>query len=86
MSEEKHIVVAVGAGSIAASTAAVASVLGTAAPTTVALSGPALTSGLATVGSVVGGGMLAGIGVVAVAPLIGGAIGYGIYRTFIKNT
>jgi len=74
MSEEKHIVVAVGAGSIAASTAAVA------------LSGPALTSGLATVGSIVGGGMLAGIGVVAVAPLIGGAIGYGIYRTFIKNT
>ena len=44
----------------------------------------ALTSGLATVGSVVGGGMLAGICTVAAAPLVFGAAGYGVYRLY-KN-
>jgi hypothetical protein len=86
MSEETNSVIAVGTGSIAGGVAAVASVLGAAAPTTVALSGPALTSGLAAVGGVLGGGMLAGITVVAAAPVVGGVIGYGIYRTLIKHT
>ena len=42
----------------------------------------ALTSGLATVGSIVGGGMFAGVCVVAVAPIVGGALGYGCYRLY----
>lgn len=43
-------------------------------------SAAAITTGLATVGSVVGGGMLAGVAVCAAAPLaIGGAV-YGLYR------
>ena len=41
-----------------------------------------LTSGLAAVGSIVGGSMLAGIFVVAAAPIVGGALGYGCYRMF----
>ena len=45
-------------------------------------SAAAITSGLATVGSVVGGGMLAGIGVVAAAPLAIGGICYGIAKLF----
>ncbi|GBU24151.1 hypothetical protein R83H12_00779 [Fibrobacteria bacterium R8-3-H12] len=43
----------------------------------------AFTSGLATVGSIVGGGgMLAGIGIVAVAPIAFGAAGYGTYKLY----
>lgn len=38
-----------------------------------------MTAALATVGGVVGGGMAAGIGLVAAAPL---AIGYGLYKWF----
>ncbi len=41
-----------------------------------------MTSGLATVGSIVGGGMFAGICVLTVAPIVGGAAGYGCYRLF----
>lgn len=44
----------------------------------------ALTSGLATVGSIAGGGMFAGICIVAAAPIIGGALGYGAYRLYKK--
>lgn len=43
-----------------------------------------MTSGLAAVGSVVGGGMFAGIVVVAAAPVAFGAAGYGVYRLY-KN-
>ena len=43
-----------------------------------------VTSGLAAIGSVVGGGMLAGLGIVAAIPIAAGAVGYGGYR-LIKN-
>lgn len=39
-----------------------------------------MTGTLATIGSVVGGGMAAGIGVVAAAPLAVGGIAYGLYK------
>ncbi|WP_206741465.1 hypothetical protein [Hyphomonas chukchiensis] len=46
-------------------------------------SGAAIMSTLATVGSIVGGGALAGVGVLAVAPIaVAGSIGYGAYRMF----
>jgi len=43
-----------------------------------------MTSGLATVGSIIGGGMFAGMCVLTVAPIVGGAAGYGCYRLFKK--
>jgi hypothetical protein len=39
-----------------------------------------ITSGLATVGSVVGGGMAAGLAVTAAAPIAIGAAAYGLYK------
>jgi hypothetical protein len=39
-----------------------------------------VTSGLAAVGSVVGGGMVAGLAVTAAAPLAVGAAAYGLYK------
>lgn len=39
-----------------------------------------ITSGLATVGSVVGGGMAAGLAVTAAAPVAIGAAAYGLYK------
>ena len=39
-----------------------------------------ITSGLAAVGGLVGGGMAAGLAVTAAAPLAVGAIGYGLYK------
>ena len=79
---EKGTVVSTSAGAVAGAVSGVAGVLsGGAAGTTGAA---ALTSGLATVGSVVGGGMLAGIGVVAAAPIAGSAACFGIYKAFKK--
>ncbi len=43
-------------------------------------SAAAITRGLAAVGGLVGGGMLAGIGVIAAAPLAIGGICYGISK------
>ncbi len=58
-SREKGAAVATGAGAVAGATAGVCGVVGGAASGTAGAA--ALTSGLAAVGSVVGGGMLAGI-------------------------
>jgi len=44
----------------------------------------AMTSGLAAVGTFVGGGMFAGILVVAAAPVVLGAAGFGIYKLYKK--
>ncbi|PJK03834.1 hypothetical protein CO612_08990 [Lysobacteraceae bacterium NML71-0210] len=44
------------------------------------LSAAGITSGLATVGGVVGGGMAAGLVTVAAAPLALGGIAYGLYK------
>ncbi|MCE4282757.1 hypothetical protein LYZ77_18560 [Xanthomonas hortorum pv. vitians] len=42
----------------------------------------ALTSGLATLGAIVGGGMTAGLVVVAAAPVVGGATMFGVYKLY----
>lgn len=44
-----------------------------------------ITSGLAAVGSVAGGGMAVGLGICCAAPLALGAIGYGLYSLFSDN-
>src|SRR5207249_3070539 len=73
-------ILAIGTGAIAGGTAAVGGVLaGSAAGTAGAA---ALTSGLAGVGAVVTGGMLAGLAVIAAAPIAGGAAGLGVYRLY----
>ncbi len=46
----------------------------------------AMTSGLATLGGVIGGGMAAGIVVLAAAPLAGCALGYLGFRFYKKNS
>ncbi|CDS47972.1 hypothetical protein [Polaromonas sp. CG9_12] len=43
-----------------------------------------ITSGLAAVGSLVGGGMAAGLVVTAAAPIAVGALGYGLYKGIKK--
>ena len=79
---EKGAVISTAVGGVAGATAAVSGVFAGAASGT---AGAALmTSGLAAVGSVVGGGMFAGIVVVAAAPVAFGAVGYGVYRLY-KN-
>ncbi|MGR0331834.1 hypothetical protein ACUU9X_28235 [Bacillus cereus] len=45
-------------------------------------SATAMTGGLATAGSFLGGGMALGIGVVAVAPLALGAVGFGLVKGY----
>lgn len=63
-----------GAGASAVGTAGAVAAIGG------GTSAAAITTGLATVGSIVGGGMLAGIAVCAAAPIaIGGAV-YGLVR------
>ena len=62
----------VGFGSISGAVA----VLGTGG-----LSGPGIVSGLAALGQVVGGGMLAGISVAAAIPIAVGAVGYGVVKS-----
>lgn len=48
------------------------------------LSGPCIVHSLAVLGSLIGGGMLAGIVLAAGAPIAGGAAGYGLYRAYKK--
>ena len=63
---------AIGFGSIASAVGASGSVLG--------LSAAGISSGLAAIGGAVGGGMVAGVAVIAAIPLAAGAIGYGIIK------
>jgi hypothetical protein len=67
----------VGAGLGAAGAVGTVSTLGVAG-----LGATGITSGLAAVGSVVGGGMAAGLAVTAAAPLAVGAAAYGLYKWF----
>ena len=58
-----------------------ASLLSVQAGATAGLSGAGITSGLATIGSIVGGGMAAGTALLAVAPVVAAAgVGYGAYK------
>ena len=81
MKRETKAIAATGTGAAVGATGGVGAVatLGTAG-----LGATGITSGLAAVGSIVGGGMAAGVGVVAAAPLACGALGYGLYR-WLKN-
>ena len=72
--------VSTSAGAVAGGAAAVCGVSAGAASGTAGAA--ALTSGLACVGAAVGGGMFAGLCTVAVAPIAGGAVGYGVYRLY----
>ena len=83
-SSETGAIVSTVSGGPAGAVAAVAGVVGGAAEGTAFLSAAALTSGLAAVGTVVGGGMFAGILVVAAAPVVLGAAGFGIYKLYKK--
>jgi len=77
MSNQKNDITAAASGAVIGSTGAITAV------STLGVSGLAatgITSGLAAVGSLVGGGMLAGLAVTAAAPLAGGATVYGIYK------
>lgn len=70
---------ATGAGAVTGAAGAVGAVstMGVAG-----LGATGITSGLAAVGGLVGGGMAAGLAVTAAAPLAIGAIGYGLYKWF----
>ena len=71
---------AVIAGAAGAATGAGAAAGGVVAGAAAGTSGAAaITSGLAAVGSVVGGGMVAGIAVCMAAPVAGLGAGYGVY-------
>jgi len=61
-----------GFGSIAAAVSASGSIAG--------LSAAGITSGLAAIGTVVGGGLMAGVAVAAAIPLAAGAIGYAVIK------
>lgn len=86
--DERLAVASVGvggtAGAAAGGTSAVLGVFAAAAPGTAGAA--ALTSGLAALGSIVGGGMLTGLCIVAAAPVAGflsvGAASYGVYRLY----
>lgn len=67
---------AVGGGAIGfASISATIGILGT-----TGLSAAGITSGLATLGAIVGGGMVAGVAVAAGIPILAGATGFGIIK------
>ncbi|WP_084184691.1 hypothetical protein [Desulfonatronum thiodismutans] len=82
MSDSKKDLLVTAGGSVAGAAGGIGGVVAGAATGT---SGAvAITSGLSAVGSVVGGGMLAGLVTVAAAPIAGGAAAYGLYRLFKK--
>lgn len=80
--DEKGTLISVGSGGIAGGASGIAGVVVGAAEGTAGAA--VLTSGLAAVGSVIGGGMLAGMCVVCAAPIAGGAACYGIYKLYKK--
>jgi hypothetical protein len=68
-------------GAAAGSAAAIGTV--SAAGTVAGLSGAGIASGLAAIGSTVGGGMVTGVAVTAAAPAVAAAaLGYGVYRAW----
>ncbi|UAA38663.1 hypothetical protein KIH87_18700 [Paraneptunicella aestuarii] len=78
MSNENNGIKAAGAG---AATGAVGSVTAVySAGTVTGLGATGITSGLSAIGSVAGGGMATGLAITAAAPLVVGAIGYGLYK------
>lgn len=72
--------ISAGAGAVLGSGGAVATVA--AAGSVTGLSAAGITSGLAAIGGVVGGGMAAGVAVVAAAPIATACIGFGAYKLY----
>lgn len=77
MNDDQKATVAAGAGATAGGAGAIGAVsaLGVSG-----LGATGITSGLAAVGAVVGGGMGAGLIITAAAPLAVGAAAYGLYK------
>lgn len=85
MSNEKAGIASTAAGGVAGIAGSVGTVA--AAGSVTGLGAAGITSGLAAVGSIVGGGMAAGLAVVAAAPIAAAGAGYGIFRVVkrVKN-
>jgi len=77
MSNKDHGIQAAVVGATAGSLGTVGVVY--TAGTVTGLSTTGITSGLSAVGATIGGGMAAGFTVTAIAPLVLGAVGYGLY-------
>lgn len=73
-------IISVASGALAGGTAAIGGTIAGGAIGTAG--GAALTSGLAATGTILGGGMVAGMVVLSAAPIVGGAVGYGIYNLY----
>ena len=78
MTEEE----AIGAGAAGATSGAAGSVGAVAALGVPGLGATGITSGLAGVGSLVGGGMATGLAITAAAPVAFGAAAYGLYKWY----
>ncbi|MBX6511284.1 hypothetical protein BTW15_27710 [Pseudomonas syringae pv. tomato] len=77
MEDEQKATAAAGAGATAGGAGAIGAVAALGVP---GLGATGITSGLAAVGSIVGGGMGAGLLVTAAAPVAVGAAVYGLYK------
>jgi len=74
--------VSAGIGSLAGSSGAIAAV--TVSGPVFGLGAAGITSGLAAIGSIVGGGMATGLFIVASAPIAGAAAAYGAYKLYSR--
>ena len=81
MKEEQKATAVAGAGATAGGVGAVGAVAALGIP---GLGATGITSGLATVGSIVGGGMGAGLLITAAAPLAVGVVSYVLYKWLKK--
>jgi peptidoglycan/LPS O-acetylase OafA/YrhL len=76
-SDKDNSVLAAGAGALTGGASAVGAVAALGVP---GLGAAGITSGLATVGTIVGGGMSAGLILTAAAPVAVGAVAYSLYK------
>jgi len=79
MSEERKATYAAATGATTGAAGSVGTVAALGVP---GLGATGITSGLAAVGSVVGGGMATGLAITAAAPVALGAAAYGLYKWF----
>jgi hypothetical protein len=79
MTEEQEAACAAATGAATGATGSVGAVAALGVP---GLGATGITSGLATIGSVLGGGMATGLVVTAAAPVALGAAAYGLYKWF----
>ena len=79
MTEEQKSILAAGTG---ATTGAVSAVMTVAELGVTGLGAIGITSGLATLGGLFGGGMATGLAITAAAPVALGAAAYGLYKLF----